>query len=130
MKHRNNNIKNELAYFYKVIKNMDTKEQIKQKKINEHEINFDEVLHDMVFDNHDMDKLIKDKNLLGWIDMIEDQKLHTAVKSLSLDEQSLLSYIFEKGKTQCELAEMYKISQPAINLKLKILIKIIRDKIN
>ena len=111
MKHRNNNIKNELAYFYKVIKNMDTKEQIKQKEINEHEINFDKVLHDMAFDNHDMDKLIKDKNLLGWIDMIEDQKLHTAVKSLSLDEQTLLSYIFEKGKTQCELAEIYKVSQ-------------------
>lgn len=34
MKKRHENIKNELAYFYKVIKNIDLKDNIKQSKIN------------------------------------------------------------------------------------------------
>lgn len=46
MKNRRENIKNKLAYFYKVIKNMDTKDSIKQSKINEHEMPLDEILYD------------------------------------------------------------------------------------
>ena len=44
MNNRHENIKNELAYFYKVIKNMDIKDNIKQSKINEHETPLDEIL--------------------------------------------------------------------------------------
>ena len=32
------NIKNKIAYFHKVIKNMDLKDRAKKSKINEHEI--------------------------------------------------------------------------------------------
>ena len=131
MKNRRYNIKDEIAYFNKVTKNMDCKEKIKQSKIEKNEISIEDrpICNDFI-DNFDLDKELSDRNLLGWIDMIEDQKLHAAVKSLSLDEQLLLSYIFEKEKTQCELAEMYKVSQPAINLKLKASIKTIKEKIN
>ena len=44
MKRRINNIKNELAYFYKVVKNMDIKDSIKQSQINEYETPLDEIL--------------------------------------------------------------------------------------
>ena len=37
MKNRNEDIKNEIAYFYKVIRHMDIKDIIRQAKINEHE---------------------------------------------------------------------------------------------
>ena len=131
MKKRRYNIKDEMAYFNKVKKNMDCKEKIKQSEIENNEIFVeDPAIYSDFIGKFDLDKELADRNLLGWIDMIEDQKLHAAVKSLPIEEQALLSYIFEKEKTQCELAEIYKVSQPAINLKLKTLIKTIKDKID
>ena len=131
MSAQNNHIKNRDAYFKTVLKNMNLKENIKQSEIEDNEIFVEDpsICSDFL-DNFDLDKELADRNLLGWIDMIEDQKLHAAVKSLPIEEQALLSYIFEKEKTQCELAEIYKVSQPAINLKLKTLIKTIKDKID
>ena len=43
MKNRHENIKNELSYFYKVIKNLGIKDNIRQSKINEHETPLDEI---------------------------------------------------------------------------------------
>ena len=51
---RRNNIKNELAYFYKVIKNMNIKDSIKQSKINEHETPLDEILCEQFFVDENM----------------------------------------------------------------------------
>ncbi len=131
MSAQNDHIKNRDAYFKTVLKNMNLKENIKQSEIEDNEIFVEDPSTCSDFlDNFDLDKELADRNLLGWIDMIEDQKLHAAVKSLPIEEQTLLSYIFEKEKTQCELAEIYKVSQPAINLKLKTLIKTIKDKID
>ena len=56
MNNRHENIKNELAYFYKVIKNMDIKDNIKQSKINEHETPLDEILYDQFSVGENMDK--------------------------------------------------------------------------
>ena len=99
MKRRRNDIKNEMSYFNKVTRNMDCKEKIKQDKIEDNEIFVEDpsVSSDFLAD-FDLEKEITDLNLLAWIDMIENPKLHAAVKSLSLDEQTLLSYIFEKRK--------------------------------
>ncbi len=131
MNTQNGHIKNRDAYFKTVLKNMNLKENIKQSEIEDNEIFVEDpsICSDFL-DNFDLDKELAGRNLLGWIDMIEDQKLHAAIKSLPVEEQALLSYIFEKEKTQCELAEIYKVSQPAINLKLKTLIKTIKDKID
>ncbi len=131
MNAQNGHIKNRDAYFKTVLKNMNLKENIKQSEIEDNEIFVEDpsICSDFL-DNFDLDKELAGRNLLGWIDMIEDQKLHAAIKSLPVEEQALLSYIFEKEKTQCELAEIYKVSQPAINLKLKTLIKTIKDKID
>ena len=131
MNTQNGHIKNRDAYFKTVLKNMNLKENIKQSEIEDNEVYVEDpsICSDFL-DNFDLDKELAGRNLLGWIDMIEDQKLHAAIKSLPVEEQALLSYIFEKEKTQCELAEIYKVSQPAINLKLKTLIKTIKDKID
>ena len=115
MKKRRYNIKDEMAYFNKVKKNMDCKEKIKQSEIEKNEISIEArpICNDFI-DNFDLDKELADRNLLGWIDMIEDQKLHAAVKSLPIKEQTLLSYIFEKEMTQRDLAKIYKIKQQSM----------------
>ena len=80
MKKRRCNVKDELAYFYKVIKNLDIKDIIRQSKINEHETLLDEILCDKFCVEADMDKHLEDQNLLGWIGLIENPKLYEAVK--------------------------------------------------
>ena len=99
MKNRHENIKNELAYFYKVIKNLDIKDSIKQSKINEHEMPLDEILYDQFSVGENMDKHLEERNLLGWIELIENQKLYKAVKSLSIEDQIFISYIVKLRKT-------------------------------
>ena len=123
MKRRINNIKNELAYFYKVIKNMDIKDNIKQSKINEHKTPLDEILYDQFSVGENMDKHLEEKTLLGWIELIENQKLYEAVKGLSIEDQIFISYIVKKGLTQQELEEIYKVSHRAIGQKYQRLIK-------
>ena len=88
------NIKNEMAYFYTVIKNMNTKDNIKKSKVKKHEISLDEVMYDNFSDDFDIDKQFLEKNLLGWIELIENSDLYKAIKSLTIQEQTLLSYIF------------------------------------
>ena len=86
MKNRHENIKNELAYFYKVIKNLDIKDSIKQSKINGHETPLDEILYNQFSVGENMYVLFEEKTLLGWIEFIENQKLYEAVKNLSIED--------------------------------------------
>ena len=127
MKNRYKNIKNELAYFYRVIKNMDIKDNIKQSKINEHETPLDEILYGQFSAGETMDKHLEEKTLLGWIELIENQKLYKAVKGLSIEDQIFISYIVKKGLTQQELEEIYKVSHRAIGQKYQRLIKKIKN---
>ena len=90
---------------------MDIKDNIKQSKINEHETPLDEILYDQFSVGDNMDKLLEERNLLGWIELIENQKLYEAVKGLSIEDQIFISYIVRENKTQQELAEKYRISQ-------------------
>lgn len=115
MNAQNGHIKNRDAYFKTVLKNMNLKENIKQSEIEDNEIFVEDpsICSDFL-DNFDLDKELADRNLLGWIDMIEDQKLHAAVKSLPVEEQTLLSYIFEKEMTQRELEKIYKMKHQSI----------------
>ena len=130
MKKRHENIKNELAYFYKVIKNMDIKDNIKQSKINEHEMSLDEILYDQLSVEENMDKLLEERNLLGWIELIENQKLYEAVKGLSIEDQIFISYIVRENKTQQELAEKYRISQQNISKRFSKVLKRLRQLLN
>ena len=123
MNNRHENIKNELAYFYKVIKNMDIKDNIKQSKINEHETPLDEILYDQFSVGENLDKHLEERNLLGWIELIENSKLYEAVKNLSIEDQIFISYIVKEGRTQRELSTMYKIAHQNISKKFEKIIK-------
>ena len=123
MKKRRYNIKDELAYFYKVIKNMDKKDFVKQSKINKHEISLDEILYDRFSVDENMDKHLEEQNLLGWIELIENQKLYEAVKSLSIEDQIFISYIVKEGRTQRELSTIYKVAHQNISKKFDKIIK-------
>lgn len=126
MKNRNENIKNELAYFYKVIKNLDIKDSIKQSKINGHETPLDEILYDQFSVGENMDKHLEERNLLGWIELIENQKLYKAVKSLSIEDQIFISYIVKEGRTQRELSRTYGVAQKNISKRFNRVIEKIK----
>lgn len=123
MRNRRDNIKNEIAYFYTVIKNMDTKDRTKQSKINEHELQIDDILYDNFSENFDVDKQVAEQSLLGWMELIENENLHKAVKSLSIEDQIFISYIVKECRTQKELSDMYNIAQQNISKKFNSIIK-------
>ena len=84
------NIKNEMAYFNRIARNMDIKQGIKDSKISKNETVCEEIENLFFYE----DKYFCESNLLGWIELIENTALHKAIKSLSIEEQTLLSYIF------------------------------------
>lgn len=121
MENRRDNIKNEMAYFKKVIKNMEIKENIKRSRINNNEV-LTNIIQDIYSTS---DEYFCENNLLDWVELIENPNLYKAIKSLSIEEQTLLSYIFYKEKTQIEVARIYSVSQKSISVNInKILIKI------
>ena len=122
MKNRRN-IKSEMAYFYTVIKNMDKKDALKQSKVKEHEVSIEDVLYDKESENLDIENQAFEKNLLGWIELIENEKLHKAIKNLSIEDQIFISYIVKECKTQEELSKKYKVTQSAICQRFCKLIK-------
>ncbi len=126
MGNRPDNIKNELAYFYKVIKNMDLYDDTKKSKIQKHEIPIEEVMYDESSNTSDVDKLLFQTSLLGWIELIENESLHKALKSLKIEDQIFISYIVKECKTQRELAKIYGIAQKNISKKFERLIKKIK----
>ncbi len=119
---RSKGIKNELAYFYKVIKNMDKKDSLKRSEIQKHEISIEDITYDEFSKEFNLDKQLFEKSLLGWIELIENEKLHMAVNNLSLDEKILLNYVFYEEKTQREISEIYNIAQQSIAKKVARLI--------
>ena len=126
MGNRHDNIKNELAYFYKVIKNMDLQDSIKRSKIHEHEISIKEIVYDKFSDEYDLDKQLLQTNLLGWIELIENEKLHKAIKSLKIEDQIFVSYIVKTCKTQQELAKTYDVTQQYVSKRFNRILKKLR----
>ena len=125
MKNRRN-IKSEMAYFYTVIKNMDKKDALKQSKVKEHEVSIEDVIYDKESENDDIEKQVFEENLLGWIELIENEKLHKAIKNLSIEDQIFISYIVKECKTQRELAEVYKMAQQNVSKKFSKIIEKLR----
>ncbi len=105
---------------------MDIKDSIKQSKIQAHEIHIDDALYENFSDSTDIDEHLAESNLLGWIELIENEALYEAVKSLSVEEQVLISYIVKECRTQRELSQIYNISQQNINKKNNSIIKKIK----
>lgn len=126
MRNHRNDIKNELAYFYTIIKNMDIKDSVKNSKIKEHEFSLEEVIYDNCSDDFDVDKQVAEQSLLGWIELIENKNLHKAVKSLSIEDQIFISYIVKECRTQRELSNIYNIAQQNISKRFNNIIKKLR----
>ena len=125
MKNRRD-IKSEMAYFYTAIKNMDKKDSIKNSKIQEHEVSIEDVLYDKESENADIEKQVFEENLLGWIELIENEKLHKAIKNLSIEDQIFISYIVKECKTQRELEDKYKIAHQNISKRFSKIIEKLR----
>ena len=128
MKNRRD-IKSEMAYFYTVIKNMDKKDAFKQSKVKEHEVSIEDVLYDKESENIDIENQAFEKNLLGWIELIENEKLHKAIKNLSIEDQIFISYIVRECKTQQELASKYGINQSSVRNKFNKILRILKNSI-
>ena len=128
MKNRRD-IKSEMAYFYTVIKNMDKKDSIKNSKIQEHEVSIEDVIYDKESENIDIEKQAFEENLLGWIELIENEKLHKAIKNLSIEDQIFISYIVRECKTQQELASKYGINQSSVRNKFNKIRRILKNSI-
>ena len=125
MKNRRD-IKSEMAYFYTVIKNMDKKDSIKNSKIQEHEVSIEDVLYDKELENADIENQAFEKNLLGWIELIENENLHSAIRNLSIEDQIFISYIVKECKTQRELEDKYKIAHQNISKRFSKIIEKLR----
>lgn len=125
MKNRRD-IKSEMAYFYTAIKNMDKKDSIKNSKIQEHEISIEDVIYDKESENIDIENQAFEKNLLGWIELIENENLHSAIRNLSIEDQIFISYIVKECKTQRELEDKYKIAHQNISKRFSKIIEKLR----
>ena len=96
------------------------------KIIREHEIFLKQVVYDNFSDDFDVDKQLFEKNLLEWIELVENENLHKALKNLKIEDQIFISYIVKECKTQGELAKIYGIAQKNICKKFERLIKKIK----
>jgi len=119
-------INDEISYFNVVVKNMNLKDRIKLSKIKEHEVILESEGYENITDSFDIDEKISSDTLIGWIDLIENEKLHKAVKSLPLEDQVFISYIVKERRTQVELQNIYGIYQSNISRRFDKIIKNIK----
>lgn len=77
--------------------------------------------------NEFFEQHISDSSLLGWIEMIENPTLHSAIRSLSLDDQILLTYRFHYCLTQAQTAEFLHISQAKVSYQECRIKKFVQD---
>lgn len=124
------NIKNEMAYFNKVVKNMDLDDIEKEKKHANNNVHYEEFL----FENSDLIFEIEIENKhsgrLCWIDLIQNEELHGAIEKLSDEEKYFITLLFYEDMTQEELAKFYKVKQPAIYHRINKIIRKIKNYIS
>ena len=121
------NINDELSYFNAVIKNMNTDDLRRKNRINKKEISIESEKVENMPDNFDIDEKISDDTLTGWIELIENEKLHKAVKSLPVEDQIFISYIVKERRTQRELEKIYNIDHSVICRRFRKIIKNIKE---
>ena len=74
----------------------------------------------------DVDRQLFQTSLLCWIELVENENLHKALKSLKIEDQIFISYIVKECKTQRELAESYNISRQNIGKRFNRILKKLR----
>ena len=121
------NINDEISYFNTAVKNMNTDDLRRQTRISKREISLESEVYENMPDNFDLDEKISNDTLTGWIDLIENEKLHKAVKSLPLEDQIFISYIVKERLTQRELEKIYNVDHSVICRRFKKIIKNIKN---
>ena len=76
-------------------------------------------MYDQCSVGENMDKQLEERNLLGWIELIENPKLYEAVKNLSIEDQIFISYIVKEGRTQRELGQLYRANHSTLCRRFK-----------
>ncbi len=54
-------------------------------------------MYDKFLDEYDLNKQLLQTNLLGWIELIENEKLHKTIKNLKIEDRIFVSYIVTKN---------------------------------
>ena len=111
-------IQNKKAYFETIVNNMNIDDFRRQIRIYDKECQLEKEMYEKIGDKFDVEEEMADATLIGWIELIENEALYKAVKSLSLEDQIFISYIFKEGKKQCEMSKIYNVSQKTISIKL------------
>ena len=122
-------INDEISYFNVVVKNMNLKDKIKLSKTKEHEVTLESEAYENMANNFDLDEKISGDTLTGWIDLIENESLHKAVKSLPIEDQAFISYIVKERRTQRELEKIYNISHQNIGKRFSKIINKLQQKL-
>ncbi len=66
-------------------------------------------------DNSDFEKALAEESFLGWIDLIDNPRLHKCVVNLQQNQLILLTLRFQYCKSQSETAEIMGISQHTVS---------------
>jgi len=119
-------VKNEMAYFKKVVRNMDLDDIKSEKKHTDNEIHYGEFLDENSKDIFQIMTESKYKGSLSWIDLIQNEKLHIAIEKLSEEEKYFITLLFYENRTQEELANFYNVKQPAVYHKINKIIRKIK----
>lgn len=120
----NKQINNPIHYFNKVVNNMNIKDYKKQKKINstEYSVEFSEydeqLLHQHHSHNNDIVDHIHKNDNLSWIELIENEQLYLAMKTLKIEDVSLIHMWLNQGYTQKEIAEHMGMQEKTVNKRL------------
>ena len=122
-------INDKISYFNTVVRNMNTDDLRKQSRISRREISLESEVYENMTNNFDLDEKISDDTLTGWIDLIENEKLHKAVKSLPIEDQIFISYIVKERRTQRELETIYNVSHQNISKRFNKIINKIKSLI-
>ncbi len=93
-------INDEISYFNTVVRNMNMDDLRRKNRISKKEFSLESEKVENMPDNFDLDEKISGDTLTSWIDLIENEKLHKAVKSLPIEDQIFISYIVKERRTQ------------------------------
>ena len=91
-------IQNKKAYFETIVNNMNIDDFRRQIRIYDKEWQLEKEMYETLSDKFDVEEEMADATLIGWIELIENEALYKAVKSLPMEDQIFISYIFKEGK--------------------------------
>ena len=91
-------IQNKKAYFETIVNNMNIDDFRRQIRIYDKECQLEKEMYEKIGDKFDVEEEMADATLIGWIELIHNEALCEAVKSLPMDDQIFISYIFKEGK--------------------------------